>query len=71
MKKLTNIVEYGVKGELVSLEENIITSQVIKKDETIEDSVDFNELLASVQTFCDENLGKEIEMKFSIKVVQE
>lgn len=70
-KKLTNMIEYNLKGELVELEENIIKTQVIKKDNTEEDTVDLNEMLGDIQKFCEENIEKNIEMKFSLKVTEE
>jgi len=71
MKKVINSVEFNTKGELVSLEENIITTQIVKKDDVIEDTIDLNELLAEITKFCEANVGKNIEGKFLLRVTQE
>ena len=71
MKKIINSVEYATKGELLSLEENVITTFITKKDEDIEDTVDLNELLEEITKFCKDNIGKNIEGKFLLRVTEE
>ena len=71
MKKVINSIEFNTKGELVGLEENIITTQVTKKDEVIEDTIHLNELLEEIQKFCDDNAGKNVEGKFLMRVTEE
>ncbi|WP_291566942.1 MULTISPECIES: hypothetical protein [unclassified Clostridium] len=70
-KKLTNMIEYALKGELAELENGIIRTEIRKKDITEEDSVDIGEMVADINKFCNENKNKNIEMKFSIKVIEE
>ena len=71
MKKIINSVEYNTKGELLSLEENVITTFVTKKDEEIQDTVDLNELIAEITRFCEANIGKSVEAKFLMRVTEE
>lgn len=70
-KKIINSIEYALKGELVELADNIVKTQIIKKEETIEDTVDLSEMLADIDTFCKANTDKNVEFKFSLKVTEE
>ena len=71
MKKVINSIEFNTKGELLSLEENVIATFITKKDETIEDTINLNELIAEITTFCEANIGKSIEAKFLMRVTEE
>lgn len=70
-KKLTNILEYSAKGEIVSLEDEVLITKVIKKDEEIEDNLDLATFKQDIEDFCQANIGKQIEFKFSIKEIVE
>lgn len=70
-KKLTNMIEYGLKGELVELENGIIKAEIVKKDIIEEDTVDIGEMVTDINKFCNDNKNKKIEMKFLIKIMEE
>lgn len=70
-KKFTNMIEYGLKGELIELEESIIKTQVVKTNTVETDTVNLNEMLIDIHQFCNDNKEKNIEMKLLMKVVEE
>lgn len=71
MKKDTNMTEWIVKGELYEIGENYFKTQIIKKDSTEEDMQDLTDFMEGILAFCNQNEGKNIEFKASIKVVDE
>ncbi len=71
MKKTTNMLEYLLKGELVSCEDQVMLTQVVKKDDVVEDSLDLQTFVQDIVKFCTANIGKNIELKFSLKEVVE
>lgn len=70
-KKTTNMVEYALKGEVVSLEDEVLITKVVKKDSEEEDSINLATFKQDIEDFCLANIGKNIELKFSLKEVCE
>jgi hypothetical protein len=71
MKKTTNMIEYNLKGEVVNADEETILTQVTKKDSVEEDSLDLEAFVKDIVDFCITNKEKNIELKMSLKVVEE
>jgi hypothetical protein len=71
MKKAINSIEYSLKGELYEFTDPIIKTQIVSKNDTKEDEVNLEEFLKDIIDFCNANMNKNIEMKFSIKVTEE
>ena len=66
MKKVTNSVEYTLKGELIGFESGIM--EALKKD--AQDEVDMNEVFECLKEFCLQNIGKEIDFKLVLKLAE-
>lgn len=70
MKKITNTLEYTLKGEIVNADEETILTQVTKKDSVEEDVLDLEAFKKDIVDFCTANIGKEVELKFSLKKIE-
>jgi hypothetical protein len=66
MKERVNVLSYKQKGELISIGDEVI--ETIKKDDN--DYTDLSQFVKDVQAFCTENMGKQIEVNFTIKCVE-
>ena len=71
MKQIVNAVNYKLAGEVIQADENVIVTQLIKKDVPVEDRIDLQEFLSDIEGFCEANMNKTISLTFSLKVTEE
>ena len=62
MKELSTSLKYETKGELFDYASGLLET-VNKKGES--DEIDFNDLLISIENFCEQNKGREVVVKFT------
>ena len=67
MKKVSNAIEYKLKGLVTEATEKEIKVEITKKDSTEEDKLDVQEFCNAIVEFCKENMDKNIELVCSIK----
>lgn len=66
MKKLSNSVVFEAKGLLTNYANGLLEVTKIKSNGDDEiDEIDFNDLLLSLKKFCEENIEKDVVVKFS------
>lgn len=70
MKELLSQVKFSTKGELVEFNDNTIKTQIQKKNDVVEEEIDLTEFLADVTTFCNNNMGKNIEAQIIVKCIE-
>ncbi|GCD10419.1 hypothetical protein [Clostridium tagluense] len=72
MKKETNILEYGLKGNLVSVEDDgMVKVEIVKPNITEADQENINDIAKQLLDFCTRNLEETIEIKISAKLIQD
>lgn len=71
MKKNTNQIAYSTKGDLASFDNDIISTEIIGKNDIKTDSIDLKEMFEDIKTFCNSTIGRSIDLKFIIKVIDE
>lgn len=62
MKKLNSNVTYETKGMLTNYAGGVLETMNAKE---VVDEIDFNDLLIELKSFCDENIEKDVVVKFS------
>lgn len=71
MKKNTNQLEYSLKGIAQEIEGSVVSTEIVRKDDVITDSIDLDVFIDDIKTFFNSTVNRNIELKFVLKVVDE